>query len=514
PMKLKPPKVNLLLLHELIKHPDIEIKKRILQRIFDATLITEFTRHAIEKLKERVIKSSLAYRQAASEEVATLLLQDFQYGKNLIEELKKSNPPEWPWNVFDPIWRPNMATVIVDSHLLFNENLNIEDISSQIRAEMAKISELPIFWDWLLEECFFIPLDFPLNSWTFVEEFMKKMEISNKEALSLLKGWIHENNDPLAYLMGLEIVLNLRGRAEINEINEFKDKSFFAFLNRLFDVLLLKRSEDAELEKHLFENIKTRWRFRTIFNRYYLKYIDLNACKPMADDYKVILAWWMARELERVLIGNFSRLSLADQTQWLKENIDRVERAAANEIEHLMKHRKKELSVLRYHTLVNAPTLISLTLAIIDPEENQNQAFKGLKHPTNAFLPKFTNALIHALPGETLHGKENIISGQASKFHFLWELPFCISMPRFLKKYYGNHFELLGKEKVLVVKFAETISGRDFLKDNLPILPQMEDEKKKIYGPFLLSSLENYVQRMLSGRVDKTLQIFFNNFSA
>lgn len=496
-------------LHELIKYPDIEIKKKELDNILNSNFITDFTKRKIEELKERLFSSSTATRQAASEEVVKLLSKDFRYGKYLIEELKKTNFPEWPSDVFYPVWRPDLSTVIPEPRLLFNEKLNVEDISGQIREEMKRASGLADFLDWILAKFFFVPLGPPLNPWRFVEEYIKREKISKKSALSLLIRWIQENNDPLAYLIALEVVLNLRANAEINEINEFKSKRFFDFLNQLFEVLLLKKSADAAMDKHLFDNIRERWLFRSTFNRYYLKYIDLNLNKPIEDDYKVMLAWWMARELNKALLGNFSRLSLEEQTLWLKTNIELIENESSIDFEHFIKHKEKELSVLRYHTLVKAPTLTALTLAIISPSKDNDNTFNGLKKPTTALHPKFTNAILNALPGETLFGEEHVLSGQKSKFSFLWESPFCISAPHFLRDYYDDAFELLGEEKVRVVVSAEEISGRDFLKNNLPHLSHMENAEKKVYAPFLLSSLDAYVQ--LHGEMPSESSVFKKN---
>lgn len=495
-------------LFELIKHPDIEIKRKELELIFGSDFITDFTKNAIEKLKERLLRSSPSYRQAASEEVVKLLSKDFQYGKYLIEELKKADFPEWPRDVFYPIWRPDLSTVMFESRLLFNEKLNIEDISGQIRAEMNRASGLADFLDWILEECFFVPLGPPLNPWRFIEDFIKKKKISNKSALSLLKRWIQENNDPLAYLIGLEVVLNLRARAEENEINEFKDKIFFEFLTQLFEVLFLERREDAVMDKHLFENIRERWLFRTKLSRYYLMYIDLNFNKPMEDECKVMLAWWMAREFEKTLIEN-SRLLFEQQTLWLIQNIELIEGQTSFKIEHLIKHKRKGLSVSRYHTLVKAPTLTALTLAIIAPNTNNSSTLIGLKKPTIAFRPNFTNAILNALPKETLFGEEHIPSVQYQKFRFLWESPFCSSAPRFLRTYYDNDFELLGEEKVNIVILAETISDSDFLKSKLPNLLDMSDEEKNVFAPFLLSSLDAYVQ--LHGEMPSEASVFEKN---
>lgn len=495
--------------HELIKHPDIEIKKQALYFILNSDFITDLTKRKIEELKERLVSSSVTFRQSASEEAVKLLLKDFQYGKSLIEDFKQKSFSEWPRDVFNAVWRPDLSTVMFDSRLLFNEKLNIEDISGQIRAVMNRTSGLAGFLDWILEECFFVPLGPPLNPWRFVKEYIKREKISKKSALSLLIRWIQENNDPLAYLIALEVVLNLRVGAEKSEINEFKSERFFGFLNKLFEALLLEGSEDAAMDKHLFDNIRERWLFRTTFNQYYLKYIDLNCNESMEDDYKVMLAWWMAREFEKVLLGNFSRLSVEVQTLWLKENIRLIQAETPFDFEHFIKYRKKELSVLRYYTLVKAPTLTALTLAIINPSKDDDNTFKGLKKPTTALHPKFTNAILNALPEETLFGEEHIPSVQYHKFQFLWQSPFCISAPHFLREYYDDAFELLGEKKVEIVKFAEAISGPDFLKNNLPDLSQMEDAKKRVYAPFLLSSLDAYVQ--LHGKMPFEASVFKEN---
>jgi hypothetical protein len=486
----------------LIKHPSIEIKKNGLKLIDEAEFITDLTKRKIEKLKDRMISATTAYRQDASEEAAKLLLKDFQYVKFFIKELKEKRFKEWPPETLKAILTPDLLTVTLKPPLLIKEKLEIKAITLQIREEINKASDLNAFLDWFLEECYFVPLGHPLNPWEFVKEFIGKRKISCHEALYFLKKWIKANHHPLAYLMALEIVLSLRSKAASGkseeEKSEFKSDGFFGFLNNLLELLLLEKSEGISKKKYrpLFENIKERWRFRTELSRYYLKYIDLNFNKPADDEYKVLLGWWMARDIEKTLTENFSMLSLEEQTLWLKQIVDFIKMERPVNFEHYVRYREKALSIARYYTIVKSSPLTTsaLTLAVIYPKRDQEYAFKGLKEPTIALNPKFTDAIINSLPQETLWGEEQILYAQKGQLPFLWELPFCISAPGFLRAYYEDAFEFLGKDKFAIIEFAEAISAPGFLKNDLGNLFNMPEEEKKVKAPFLLCSLDTYVQ--------------------
>jgi hypothetical protein len=147
-----------------------------------------------------------------------------------------------------------------------------------------------------------------------------------------------------------------------------------------------------------------------------------------------------------------------------------------------------------------------LTLAVIYPKRNREYAFKGLKEPTIALNPKFIDAIINLLKKETLIGEEQILTAQKGQLPFLWELPFCLSAPGFLRAYYEDAFEFLGKDKVEIIEFAEAISNPDFLKDNLPHLPDKLDNENSPEVLFLLSSLDAYVK--LNGKMPQEGRIF------
>ncbi len=505
-----PTEIAAYLLHELIKVPEIEIKKIALKRIADADYITDLTKSKIENLKERMISAPAAYRQEASEEAAKLLLKDFYYVKACITKLKEKQFMGWRQELLDALLTPDLLTVTWKSPLLINENLALKVIELRIREQINNASYLNTFLDWFLEECYFVPLGHPLNPWEFVREFIRKRKMSCREALYFLKKWVEANRHPMAYLMALDIVLSLRSKSASEELEkvEFKSEEFFKFLTQMLEVLLIDKSESVSMDGPLFKNIKERWHFRTELSRYYLKYMDLNLNEPADDEYKVLLAWWMARDVEKTLIENFTMLSLEEQTLWLKQNVDIIKMERPVNFEHFVRYREKALSIARYYTMVKSSPLTTstLTLSVINPKGGQEYAFKGLKEPTLAFNPKFTDAIINSLPQETLWGEEQILYAQKGQLPFLWELPFCISAPGFLRAYYEDAFEFLGKDKVEIIEFAEAISAPDFLKNDLGNLSNMPEEDKKVKAPFLLCSLETYVQ--LHGEMSLEAVIF------
>ena len=486
-------KIEVTILHESIKDPSFKAKQETLNRISTAEFITEVTKNKIRNLEDRINSTRIVVRQAASEEASRLLLKDFYYSKNSLIKLWEQSIFEEQKDVWAAILRPDISTVVYRPPLLLKENLSINDISSQISNEINRSSDLNTFLNWLLKEYFFIPLDYPLNPWKFIGEYIKKKKISSKDVLYFLIKWIDGNNDPLANLITLEVVLNLRANAEKDEKNEFVGDRFFNFLNQLFEVLLMENREDVSMDKNAFENVKARWNFRLEFSRYYLKYIDLNFNKPMDDEYKVVLAWWLASEVEILLLKYLSKFPLEKQTLVLKQNSEKIKMENYIFLEHQLKFKEKEFSVARYYTTVIFPSLTALTLAVIYPMDKNKNTFKGLKEPTIAFNPKFTNVVIHSLIDINLLGIGQIQEVPKRKFNFLWELPLFVSATGFLRTYYGDAFKFLGKDKVELIEFSEEISKPEFLKKHLAEFPKLLESKSLVLA-IILSLIESYVQ--------------------
>jgi hypothetical protein len=506
--KLTPKKSFVTTLHDLIMHPSDGIKMDALTCIMDSEFVTDHTKKQIEKLKERLISSTEGYKQAVSEEIRKLLLKDYQYGKSLFNDLKKKPFKEFPIEFFDPILEPDLSTVIVQLPQLLSGNFNTKDINSRINKFIIESSDLNTFLDYFLKEYFFVPLGPPLNPWRFVETFMKRKDVSIGDTLKSLKMWTKNNDDPLAYLMALEIVLNLRakvkskssGRGSIT--GKFKGKHFMDFLNRLLEVLLMaeKNNEffvsDEEvscIESDLFENIRAKWFFKKEFSRYYLKYIDLNYTGHGDDEYRVLLAWRMAIETEIAVTENFTGISLAEQTLWLWENTKKIKKNISIALRHHNLPLVKEITISRFFTLDrSALTLKSLALAIISPANNQIGAFRGIKEPTTVLRPRFRDKIISSLPWGALYGEVQVLDGKKGALKFLWEFPYCITAPKFLREYYGDAFDLLGKDKVITIQFTESLSNPSTLTQNLTNLLPWDDDKQ-IVAIFTLSSCEAYV---------------------
>ena len=89
----------------------------------------------------------------------------------------------------------------------------------------------------------------------------KRLRSYDKEKAVEVKEWIKDKEDPLAYLMAVELVLNARAAAGKEETDAFTNNKFYEFLDGLFKRLLCEENEDVEKKIRLISLI---WQMRMI----------------------------------------------------------------------------------------------------------------------------------------------------------------------------------------------------------------------------------------------------------
>jgi hypothetical protein len=136
-------------------------------------------------------------------------------------------------------------------------------------------------------------------------------------------------------------------------------------------------------------------------------------------------------------------------------------------------------------------------LSLLNPEEESSNGispFIGLKNPATALNANLRDEIINMLSLHTFLGEGQINRDKISeiKLPLLWDIPFCVSTPAFLRTYYGDALDFLGKERVKIIEDAENATHPDFLSGELVKIPEYIKEKEGHRVVQALASLRTY----------------------
>ena len=501
--------------HDYIQHHSRDVRIETLKDILKSLYISEYTKQIVKKKTDAISSGDRIVWQPASGEICNALLKDFLYAHSLFKQIMCLSLDDN--ELFGKAWKgtlcPDLETVLNDLPIILQEPLEKTSIIRRVKGEISKLSGddinklsgLSEILDWYLKEIFFIPVSFPLNPWEIIKHVLSVYEKNgprNVDILHTIKEWINVNEDPLAYLMVFEIALNIRFEAKENEKEVFCNDDFYRFLDNLLEVLLLgEKVGSSKPSNPSYVKIHAIWNMRCELAKYYLQYIDLNASNEIADEKKVAVAWWMAREAVSS-ITNFVTVrypSLNDQIRWLQEKTkgEISKQTKLIMITHLYEDQRKYQSIGRYNILSDNASLAAATLSMLMPRNDKlainNNTLDGLKEPATALNSNFRDSIIQTLGMQAVLGKGQIPREDRSELPLYWNISFCVSAPIFMHAYYKDAFDLLGKDNVGIIDDAEKMSKADFLDKELVNLQQKIKDKDGISSASILASLEVYI---------------------
>jgi len=519
--------------HDLIYSSQREIRQKTAIDLMASTYISKFTKEEIEKRLESVISGDTFVWLPASREISDILLKDFFYTNSLFKQslFLPSEEGELVNLAWKHVLAPNIKTVLDNTSLLIKASLKEDSIDSieqlikkgiieDVMAENKSHQDLVInTLNWYLSNIYFLPVAPPLNPWRLISHTLhhfvssEKIEIRQTDILESVKKWRKKNEeDPLASLMSLEIVLNARGLAKKDEQYAFTNDEFYLLLDDLFKAILYTEESTPIGD---FELIHSLWQMRKYLARYYLKFMDLNNNLNIEDENKVALAWWMAREVSSSILNSLKNLKTEDKISVLKAKTSSVIKYQLDLISfsHLFTERAEFISVSRFHTFEGKAPLATALLAMIMPHKSRDPKeitpFNGLIKPVNALSPEIRDFILKRLAFLTFSGEGQLAKDHKFKIPQYWSTSFCISSPVFFKKYYTDSIAFLGEEKLGMIKSAEYASNTDFLRTELNNLQTYFDENRGVDAALILNSLKALV--FSHGKMPKSANVFREN---
>ena len=515
--------------YELIQAPSAKLRITALNNILKHGKVSKPTKTFVEKKAENIKSNNPALWRPAAEEASHVILKDFSYASSLFAKAMPLTPPrqDWVGAAWKNVLQTDLDSVLSEIPGIISKGWSDKILQQKLRGEVSfGIKEendyttiMSNTLDWYMNEIGFVPFEHPFDFWNIIGEslFSKVYESNSERVWHEVEKWIESKQDPLAYLVALQVVLNARRLAPDNQKNLFSSKKFIAFLNGILTVLINPETKTGEATKNLeLRWILAIWKIRVLLAQHYLRYIDLNLQDSMDDEKKILIAWWMAREVSSSLIDSMTHLKQEDQIFSMEtdaaENIKKI--AETYRIEYLFFKTNKPHSSARFCTLYSAvsnmlPT--NATMATLSGQHDQDHGvcncFQGIIKPSKALAPEMRNVIIEKLGMQMITGTGQLDLIKTGKPRLLWDIPLSISAPFFLQEYYNDNIKYLGKEKMAVLDMAKDVSSPDFLDKELTNLPKrIKDGKGGDISFTILNSL--YVFLSTHGKMPNSAKIF------
>lgn len=513
----------------LIPHIAIRsvIKKERIDAINDILrnqYVTNHTKQVIQNNASAITNADMVAIYNGSQ----ALITDFRYAYGLFTQMIGAvsiitNPDQALNELWESLTNPDVTTVFQDIPFILQdpfEKMAIgERAQKQITDEIfAKHNDhvdlLTYAFDWYFENMYFIPVAPPLNPWNIINLVVANPTINKQHDSSSLiynaaRNWLKsKEDDPFANLMVLDLVLNARAAAAENEITLFTEKTFYDLLDKCMNILIYSDIETTKRES--MEVIQTVWSIRQLLARYFVQYLDLNDNEHINEERKVLMAWWMAGKL----IHSLRELSITHikQLEWLnfiKQKIEEKESVIG--LKHFFTDQRKKYTLSRYITFRGKDLLVACVMSMLSSDIEGVSPFKGIQNPVQALDSNLRDDIIGIL---TLHfilgeGQIDINDTRNLQLPILWNLPICVSTPAFLRAYYADALDFLGKDKIKIIDMAEAQTHKDFLKNEVSKIPAYFSERDGGKVSIALASLSAAL--LTSGNMPEEAAIFQEN---
>ena len=395
--------------------------------------------------------------------------------------------------------------------------------SEKNKEDKKRTNSISDILDWYMIHVGFVPFCPPYDSWSIINRVLGIGKDNGKDTgpessgmLPKVKKWVKDKQDPVAYVIALQMILNERRLARDEQKNLFSSKEFYDFLNNVFNVLIRPEDRTGDTKKDLkLKWIQAAWNIRVSLARHYLSYIDLNVPDSMDDEKRVLTAWWMAREVTSALAKSMEHLTREEQITAMERDATQAIGKVTEQtmIMHSFSKTERPLSPARFCTVSVDALPTCATLGQLMPGQPDDpdvcNCFAGMINPTNALSTEIRNAIIEKLRLQLPSGLGQLNSEKDVASRLLWNIPLCVSAPAFLREYYGDKIEYLGKDKMTVLDLAGEIAKPGFLDKELPLLPKRIKDNEGSIAAVVLAALHVYL--CTHGKMPESAKVFDDN---
>ncbi len=482
-------------LHEMLKHMNTRIRMEAFQNLMAPDQLTEPTRMKLEGLKEPLASEIKAQWEPAASRARQVVMKDFRYSRmhlktallhQVLDKVVISNAVNnLLFPDIDTAWAE--APAVVKSPEQNPEALKQNTIAEFKQTQKKGSNETEGALNQYMQQFGFVALAPPLDAWSLFQAMRIPPIASDQNAgefCETVSRWAYAQDDPLALVVAWEVLLGAKSSA--GAIAYFKGYDFREVLGRLFlDLAVPGYRSGNQKENARRSFFEKAWEARTHLARHYLRYLELETTNK-TDNQRVLAAWWMAQKAMEALLESMGAREDEKRATLLEKRIipDWITKATfPTYIRHSLFYLPKAVqSANRYCTFATRQHLTAAMMAFIAPTT------EGLPAPGYAGLT-MTDVIREGMLGmlESPHdlALAHLPVEQNIAVVLLWNRALAQSIPSFLRAYYKDNVEFVGKRKMDLLQSAEMIAKADYPEEVLREL--LKNVNKPLVFPALLA---------------------------
>jgi hypothetical protein len=465
-------RVEVAFAHDMLNHPETVIRMKAFQNFMTLDGLSEPTRTTLDGLKGSLASEIKAQWEPAAYKARQVIMKDFYYCRLHLKTalLRRVEDAEVISDAVENLLFPDIDTALAEAPAVVkfpeqNSKEIIKDIIAAFKhAQESGKNEIEDALDQYLHQLGFAAFAPPFDPWSLLCELRVQSIKTAQDArdfCSVVSRWVNEQDDPLAHLVAWEVLLGAASNS--GEISYFKEADFRKMLGSLFlDLAVTEYRSGNQRENARRRFLEKAWQARTHLAQHYLRYLEIESIS-MTDVQQVLAGWWMAGKTMEALLesmgdrGDDVRATFLEKTiipDWI------INATLPTYIQHHLFHVHKTVqSADRYCTFVARRHLAAAMMAFIAPTTD------GLPAPGYAGMAMtdvIRDGMIGLLEIPDDLALAHLPTGQHLTFVLQWNRSLAQSVPSFLRAYYKDNIELVGKSKMHLLQSAETISMENY----------------------------------------------------
>lgn len=458
-------------LHDMLYHVDTRIRNKAFQKLIVPDQLTEPTRIKLEELKDQLASDLKAQWEPAAYSARQAVKKDFRYARKHVETalLHKIPNKDLVGEAIENLFFPNIATVWAEApSVVKSPEQNPEAFKENAIAKFEQTKKVGDQTEKALnqymEQFGFVALSPPLDAWSLIQSMRKSPIASDQDAKEFCETvihWAYAQDDPLAIVVAWQVLLGAGSSAEGK--GHFKGNEFRAILTSLFiDIAVPGYRSGIQKENARREFFEKAWEARIHLASHYLRYLELEA-GDQSNRQRVLEAWWMAQKAMEAFLDAMGTREVEEKASLLEKLVIPewiIKATQPTKIQHHLFYLHKVVQTAdRYCTFATRQHLPAAIMAFIAP------AAEGLPAPGFAGMTmtdEIRDGMIGLLESPVDLALAHLPLEQETALVLLWNRSLTQSIPSFLRAYYKDNIEFVGKRKMSLLRGAEIIARPDY----------------------------------------------------
>lgn len=500
-------------LHDMLYHVDTRIRKETFQKLMAPDQLTEPTRIKLEELKKQLASDFKTQWEPAAYSARQAVMKDFRYARKHVKTALLHQIPNkvLVGDAIKNLFFPNIATAWSEAPPVVkspeqNPEAFKENATAEFKQTQKEGNQTENALNQYMEQFGFVALSPPLDAWSLIQSMRNPSIASDQDAKDFFETVIHwgyAQDDPLALVVAWQVLLGAGSSAE-GKVH-FKGNEFRTVLTSLFiDIAVPEYRSGIQKENAIRSFLDKAWEARIHLARHYLRYLELEA-GDQSDQQRVLEAWWMAQKAMEALLDAMDTREAEQKASLLEKLVIPewiIKETLPTKIQHHLFYLPKDVQTAdRYCTFAARQHLPAAIMAFISP------AAEGLPAPGFAGMTmtdEIRDGMIGLLESPSDLALAHLPLEQDTALVLLWNRSLTQSIPSFLRAYYKDNVEFVGKRKMSLLQSAEIIARPDYLEEVLKEL--VKDVKEPLVFHALLAFEIVGLKLATAGKLPPTLK--------